>query len=174
MNTHNFNTKNDRKPESLTEDEILDFNINYERYDPLRYSSDQMNVNYPNRFPVVNVEIVDVPALNRIADYIMHEDGKGGYWDEGFDEIWYNFEIDFYQLEKNGEIRCGNVVFSVDNHPDVESSVLGYLIGLNEEQKAAFVKWFTDYVCPYNGKTALEIFDEARSEMMDRYADGLF
>lgn len=175
MNTHNFNTKDDRKPESLTAEEIMDMCINWETYEPLLYSSDQMNVNYPIRFPTINVEIIDEPCLNRIADYILHEDGKGGYWDDGCDEIWYNFYIDFYQLEKNGEIRCGNSIwFEVVNHPDIEPGVLGYGIELNEEQKVAFVKWFTNVICPYNDKTALEMFDEARAEMMDTYADDLF
>lgn len=175
MNTHNFNTKDDRKPESLTAEEIMSFDINWERYEPLSYSSDEMYMNYPVRFPVVSVEIIDNSILNRIADGVLHDSGKCGYWDEGCDEIWYDFYLDFYQLEKGGEIRCGSSIwFEVENHPDVDPNVLAYGIWLNDKQKAAFVKWFTDVVCPYNGKTVLEIFDEARSEMMDRYADSLF
>lgn len=175
MNAHNFNTKSDRKPESLTAEEIMSFDINWERYEPLSYSSDQMYMDYPNRFPTVDVELIDNSILNRIADGILHEHGKGGYWDDGCDEVWYNFYLTFYQLEKNGEIKCGSsICFEVENHPDIDPNILGYGFKLNEEQKVAFVKWFTNVICPYNDKTALEVFDEARSEMMDMYADGLF
>lgn len=166
MTTH----KLEEAMKKLTPETIMGFEIEYDQYESFIYLSDQMNVNYPVRFPVVQVKIISEKVLSEIADEVMHREGYGGMWDEDCDDVWYDFYMSFYQIEKDGEIKAENrVEFEPNNHPEAPEYPR-FQIELTEENQAAIVKWFTDVAVPYmRDATAVDVFNEARNEMLEWY-----
>lgn len=166
MTTH-YECKLEEAMKRFTPEVIVDFEIETDRYDVYSYSSDQMNVDYPVRFPTVTVEIKSQTPLSEIADEVMHREGYGGMWDAGCDNLWYEFHATFYQLKKDGEIKCENrIVFEPVNHPEFDDGRT-FTFDLNEENQIALVKWFE--VVATVTPSAKEVFNEARNEMLEEY-----
>ena len=155
----------------MTLTEIFAFNaIHIDFGSEIMYSSDQAYVSYPQRFPVVEFQLIATSELCEIADRVRKELGMkpmhpmDEYTDETCDQGgWYDFYIGINGFGRDYNCDSGITFYVVNSdEPDNESSYTIDLEGYEQE----FVYALLDKQCRRHlGKGCGELLDEARAEM---------
>lgn len=67
----------------------------------------------------VIVHLVNTSFLDEEADKVLQEDGHGGMYDEGCDNLWYNLWV-VYRFADGPmtALRSEGITFETENHPD--------------------------------------------------------
>lgn len=129
--------------------------------------TDQANISYPIRFPTVDFHLYDVPELNFIADYIRVEKGHAPFFtgDKVNDEGRYSFYIGINGFTDTHMNNC--IEFIVESGGDDDEETI-YEIDLTEEEQRDIFKIIDGECKSIWGKTALEILDETKKELIEK------
>jgi len=152
----------------LREHIFIDFGL-----DP-SFGSDQIDVDYPERFATVDFQLMSSAFLEELADRIRIRKGYKpmhpgeGYSDKDCDfDCWYDFS---YGISEHGGDSC--ILFTVVNTAS-EDNLYNYAIDLTEEEAQAMYARMDEQCRGYLGKSCTDLLAEARKEMeREDYQEG--
>ena len=124
----------------------------------IEYYSDQAFVNYPVRFPVVNIMLQCTDALCEVADTIRKQEGHIPLLDS--DNGWYNFYTD---LNGFTDTNTSCIVAIVDC-PDADDDGQEYVIELSEAGHRELYKILDRQLKEKTGMGCQEHLSEAAKE----------
>lgn len=135
------------------------------------YSSNQICINVPIRFPAVTFRLQPSNGLTRIADRIRKEDGfKPMHAMDEFTEDccdqdgWYEFFVD---LNAHTTTHMANCIDFIVVNSDSDDNEKFYEIELSEDEQIAIYNRLDEQCIKYLGKTCDALLAEAGKELFD-------
>ena len=135
----------------------------------IMYSSDQMDVHFPARFPTVIFSLRDTDALVSLADKIRTSGGgkplypMEGYPEETCDQNgWYNFYIG---INDSPAPPVDTSISAYVDSPDCEDNGSYYAISIPEVDMSVLYESLDNQCRKHIGKSCADLLAEARREM---------
>lgn len=135
----------------------------------IMYSSDQIDVHFPARFPTVIFSLHDTDALVSLADKIRTSGGgrplypMEGYPEEACDQNgWYNFYI---SINDTPSCPVDTYISAYVDSPDCADDGYEYAIPIPEAYMSALYESLDNQCRKHLGKSCADLLAEARMEM---------
>jgi len=137
------------------------------------FGSDQINVDFPCKFPTVSIALEETDTLDKAADAIRVELGYKPMFpphsgeldpDECDDVGWYNFYVGLNGFDDLIVDGCIEAIVQSERAEDNEQS---YLIPLTEEERVEIYKVLDEQLKERFGTSCDQLLEEARLEMIE-------